>query len=193
VLELNPDVVGDWVHGVKRGTVLVILGCAVAVIGHFNNSQIKKSGKCHACGKWGSMGSILTILAGPLMQLIDRLIPDPAAKAAAQLQLVALQQQGELKELDAQMQMALAQSATNTAEAASPNLFTSGWRPGAGWCCVFGLGYQFIAQPLLSWGSANWHFVSPPAIDLGTLITLLMGMLGLGTLRSVDKKNGVAS
>ena len=139
------------------------------------------------------MGSILTILAGPLMQLIDRLIPDPAAKAAAQLQLVALQQQGELKELDAQMQMALAQSQTNTAEAASPNLFTSGWRPGAGWVCVFGLAYQFCGQPLLSWGSANWHFASPPAIDLGTLITLLMGMLGLGTLRSVDKKNGVAS
>ena len=127
------------------------------------------------------------------MSIIDRVIPDPAAKAAAQAQLMQLTATQELAELKSQTDLALAQIATNTAEATSTNWFTAGWRPGAGWVCVFGLAYQFLLQPLGVWGSGIWHVPSPPQIDLGSLITLLGGMLGLGTLRSMDKAKGVAS
>jgi hypothetical protein len=123
--------------------------------------------------------------------IIDRIIPDPAARAAAQLQVMQLAQTEQLAELKAQVDLAVAQANTNTAEAANPNLFTSGWRPGAGWTCSLGLFYQFLLQPLMSWGSVIWHIPAPPAIDLGTLITLLGGMLGLGTLRTAEKIQGV--
>jgi hypothetical protein len=73
-------------------------------------------------------------------------------------------------------QVAAAQSATNTAEAANPSIFVSGWRPFIGWVCGLGFVYT-IFQPLL-------HM---PAIDTANIVAILGGMLGLGTMRSVEK------
>ena len=81
---------------------------------------------------------------------------------------------------DAESAIAAAQSATNTAEAATGNFFIAGWRPACGWLCVLALGYATIVSPV---------FHLPPG-DTGTLITILMGMLGLGTLRTVEKVTG---
>ena len=125
-------------------------------------------------------------------KLIDRLWPNPAERDAAKLALYKAQQEGEFKEQEQVFQLAKAQIEVNKEEAASTSLFVSGWRPAVGWTCVAGLGYSFFGLPLLSWGSTNFGWVIPPALDMSTLLTLLLGMLGLGGLRTKEKIEGVA-
>ena len=117
-------------------------------------------------------------------KLIDRLWPDPTVAAAAKLELLKLQQSGELSAIAGQLEI-------NKIEAANPSLFVSGWRPLIGWICGVAVLYSFLGQPLLSWASSNFGFTSPPGLDMGTLITLLGGMLGLSGLRTAEKINGV--
>lgn len=137
--------------------------------------------------------NILDIVAGPVLQIIDKLIPDPAAKAAAQLEAMKLAQAGEFKDIDTQLQRDLAQIGVNQAEAASPDFFRAGWRPFVGWICGVGLAVQFLVGPLATWGSGlAGHPLAFPSLDMGTLMTLLAGMLGLGTLRTAEKVRGVA-
>lgn len=137
--------------------------------------------------------SIWEIIAGPIFKIVDKLIPDPQAKAQAQLQILQMQQQGEFKELDAQLQQALAQSDTNKVEAASTDKFVSRWRPFIGWVCGVGLAVQFLVGPIVTWGSSlAGHQVIFPSLDMGTLLTLLLGMLGLGGMRTIEKMKGAA-
>lgn len=127
-------------------------------------------------------------------KLIDRLWPDPAQAATAKLELVKMQQTGELAQLTADTDLAKAQAATNTAEAQNQNLFVSGWRPGVGWVCALGLFSQFIVRPFAEFGAhLLGHAVDYPSLDLGTLLTLLVGMLGLGAMRTSEKLAGVAA
>lgn len=86
----------------------------------------------------------------------------------------------------------LAQSKINEIEAASPNLFVSGWRPAAGWSAVLGLFYTFLAYPLITWASSIWKFAGPPQTDTTILMELLFALLGLAGLRTHEKKQGVA-
>lgn len=127
-------------------------------------------------------GGLSTILSAAL-SIIDKVIPDPAAKAQAQLALLQLQQSGQLAEIQAQLQVQLAQSQTNTTEASSVNWFEADWRPFVGWICGLGLLYSFLLRPLIGWLSPIWSLPSPPALDLENLMTLLFGMLGLGALK----------
>lgn len=136
--------------------------------------------------------NVLQLILGPVTTLLDKLIPDPQAKAAAQLELIKLEQAGQFKELDAQLARDLGQIEVNKAEAASGNAFASSWRPLCGYVCVLGLAYQFVMQPLLAWGSGIWLVPVPPTLDLGDLLTMLGGMLGLGSLRTAEKFKGVA-
>ena len=120
-------------------------------------------------------------------KVIDRVWPDPAQQAAAKLELFKLQQSGELAQIAGQMDV-------NKAEAANPNVFVSGWRPFIGWVCGLGFGVQFVFGPLAEWGSALYgHPVKFPPMDTGTMMPLLLGMLGLGGLRTAEKIQGVAS
>ena len=135
-------------------------------------------------------GTLLLSLGG---KIIDNLIPDPAQQAAAKLKLLEMQQQGQFKEIDTVVALAKQQTDVNKVEAASPSLFIGGWRPGVGWVCVFGLGYSFIGFPMLSWASTYYKIPPPPVADMGTLITMLGGMLGLGGLRTAEKIKGVAA
>jgi hypothetical protein len=90
--------------------------------------------------------------------------------------------------LNAQLQ---GQLDTNKMEAASPKMFVAGWRPFIGWICGSGLGIQFIVNPIFTWIAAlAKHPVQFPSLDLGTLMTLLFGMLGLGAMRTYEKTNG---
>jgi len=137
---------------------------------------------------------IWEIIAGPILKIVDKLIPDPQAKAQAQLQIIQMQQAGEFKELEAQLQLAKGQTDINQAEATNPKLFVSGWRPFIGWICGLGLASQFIIAPFATWAATLiGHPVTFPVLDLGTLMTLLAGMLGLGALRTTEKINGVAA
>jgi hypothetical protein len=97
-----------------------------------------------------------------------------------------MQQAGELAQITAQLKV-------NEVEAANPSVFVSGWRPFVGWVCTAALAIQFIISPTASWIAALLgHAVAFPSLDMGTLLTLLGGMLGLGGLRTVEKINGVA-
>lgn len=126
-------------------------------------------------------------------KLIDRLIPDPAQKSAAALELLKLQQSGELATLAADTDLARGQLEVDKVEAASPATFTSGWRPAVGWVCAAGLASQFLVAPFATWAAALiGHPIAYPSLDIGTLLTLLLGMLGLGAARTVEKIQGVA-
>ena len=104
------------------------------------------------------------------------------------LDLLRLQQNGAFRELDAQLQINLAQSEINKVEAASQNGFQAGWRPLAGYACVAGMGYEFLLRPLLPWVMTVSGIEAPPLPSLdGVLFELMFGMLGLGTLRTADR------
>ena len=114
-------------------------------------------------------------------KVIDRVWPDPAQAASAKLELMKLQQSGELALIAGQMDI-------NKVEAANPSVFVSGWRPGIGWVCGAGFAVQFVVGPLAEWGSALYgHPVKFPQMDTGTMMPLLLGMLGLGGLRTAEK------
>ena len=114
-------------------------------------------------------------------KVLDRVLPDPTQQAVAKLELLKLQQNGELAQITGQMDI-------NKVEAASSSIFVSGWRPSIGWVCSAGFAVQFVVGPLAEWGSAlAGHPVKFPQMDTGTMMPLLLGMLGLGGLRTAEK------
>ena len=126
-------------------------------------------------------------------KLIERLFPNPEEKDKARLALLQLQQDGELKQLEAEVSLALAQISVNKAEAESTDPFRAGWRPFIGWVCCVGLAFQFVVRPLANWAVAmNGYTIIIPGLELETLMTLLFGMLGLGAYRTVEKTKGVS-
>ena len=130
-----------------------------------------------------------TALLPTLTGILDKVIPDPEARARAQLDLLRLQQEGQFKELDAQLQVNLAQAEINKIEAASQSGYQAGWRPLAGYVCVAGLAYEFLLRPLLPWllvVTGVEGVPDLPSLD-GVLFELIAGMLGLGTLRTADR------
>lgn len=125
--------------------------------------------------------------------VIDKIFPDAKSAAEAKLRLFELQQAGELKALDADLQMALGQIEVNKAEAQSASLFVSGWRPAVGWVCVAGLGWTFLLHPALTWYLAmSGTPMALPNPAQEHLFELLMGLLGLGGFRTFEKVRGVA-
>jgi hypothetical protein len=127
--------------------------------------------------------------------IINKIFPDKDAADKAKIALLELQQQGAFKELELQQQVSLEQIKTNAVEAASSSLFVGGWRPFIGWICGFALGYNYIGMPVLTW-FARWYDPSAPpmpVLETSELMTLLLGMLGLGGMRSYEKVNKVAS
>ena len=114
-------------------------------------------------------------------KVMDRLWPDPVQAAAAKMELFKMQQSGELAQMAGQLDI-------NKAEAANPSVFVSGWRPFIGWVCGSGFAIQFVIGPIAEWGSAVYgHPVKFPQMDTGTMMPLLLGMLGLGGLRTAEK------
>jgi hypothetical protein len=119
-------------------------------------------------------------------RLLDKIIPDKTAREKAQAELLKAAQ-------DQDFQLALGQIEVNKAEAAHSSIFVAGWRPGLGWICVAGLAYNFIAYPLLTWAVVitGAEFTPPPLMS-DNLMELVLGMLGLGALRTAEKWKGVA-
>jgi|TARA_R110000823_G_scaffold231180_1_gene357911 hypothetical protein len=126
---------------------------------------------------------------------ISRIWPDPAQQADAQLKLAKLAQDGNLAGLQAEVQLLVGQMSINKVEAASKSLFVSGWRPFVGWVCGFGIAWNFILQPLISWIAFLFDvdLKGAPQLDISDLMTLLLGMLGLAAQRTYEKKHNVHS
>ncbi len=128
------------------------------------------------------LGSILSIGE----KLVDKLIPDPKAKAEALQKLTELEQSGDLAIIAGQVEI-------NKIEAASADPFTSRWRPFIGWTCGAALAMQLVLIPLVVQISmVAKHPVQMVTLDVSLLTTMLVGMLGFGGMRTVEKLNKVA-
>lgn len=128
------------------------------------------------------------LLIEPISAFLDKLIPDPAAREKAKLELAKAERAGDLEELRLALAIDQAQTAINQTEATNPNLFVSGWRPFIGWVCGVAFAYHFIVQPLLAFAIANaGGEVKLPVFQMDELSTVLMGVLGLGSLRTIEK------
>jgi len=117
---------------------------------------------------------MLSSLIGPATKLLDKFIPDADTKQKIAHELATM------SENHAQ-EIALAQIKLNT-EDAKGNWFQSGWRPATGWVCVAGFGVNFLISPILA-----GFGVDIPQADTSTMLPVLMGMLGLGGLRTVER------
>jgi len=129
---------------------------------------------------------MLGALIGPVTGLLDKFIEDKDQKNALAHEIATM------SEKHAQ-ELAMAQIEVNKAEAASGSIFKGGWRPFIGWVCGFAFAYHFILQPILLFGIAiaGVSFPPLPAFDMSQMMPVLLGMLGLGGLRTYEKKTGV--
>lgn len=124
---------------------------------------------------------------------LDKFIPDPAQKAEAALKLEQLAAQGRSEELQAEVQILLGQVRINEAEAASENLFKSGWRPAIGWTCAISLFTYYVPYCLVATIIWAIHCIETktlaarPDLGIADLIGLTVAMLGIAGMRSFDK------
>ena len=128
------------------------------------------------------------LILGPILEvgktLLDHFIPDPEKKREAEMELVRMAAEGELKQTIAQLEI-------NAREATHASVFVAGWRPFFGWAGGAGFIYATILQPLLAWGAAIKGWPAPPTLNLDLLWVVITGMLGIGGLRTVEKFKGV--
>ena len=131
--------------------------------------------------------ALLNALIGPVTGLLDKFVEDKDQKAALAHEI------STMADRHAQ-ELALAQVEVNKAEAASGSVWKGGWRPFVGWVCGTAFAYHFVIQPLAIFVVAAYGMEIPalPEFDMGQLMTVLMGMLGLGGLRSFEKYKNVA-
>jgi len=130
---------------------------------------------------------MLEALIGPVTGLLDKFIEDKDQKAKLAHEIATM------AERHAQ-ERALAQIEVNKTEAASRNPFVAGWRPFIGWTCGIALAWHFVLAPFLMFIAVWVGFDVPrlPVFDMDNLMTVLLGMLGLGGLRSFEKVKGIA-
>ena len=130
-------------------------------------------------------------------KVLERVWPDPAQKAEALQKMAELKQSGELAFLNADLALMTGQIETNKLEAQHGGMFKGGWRPFIGWVCGFAFAYKFLVQPFIVLAvQATAHFSGAepfpldllPVLDWSELSVVLMGMLGLGTMRSFEKR-----
>lgn len=126
------------------------------------------------------------------LKIIDKFIPDPEAKARANLEMMQIKQAEAFKELEVALQEQQMQADINKVEAASDKVFVAGWRPFIGWICGVGLGLQVIIFPLVATVAAAMGVsVTMPEMPVEVLMVNLTGMLGLAGARSWEKIKGV--
>src|SRR5271165_4977290 len=138
--------------------------------------------------------SIWDTVAAPIIAIINKVVPDKAAAAAAVATLQQMQMQGALQDELLQLQsVTSAQSDVDKVEAASTNMFVAGARPFIMWVCGVGLAVSCIIAPLFTWASALLGHPTPfPKLDDPLLQSTLAGMLGLGHItRTMEKIKGV--
>ena len=130
--------------------------------------------------------SLINSLIGPATKLLDKVIEDKDQKAKLAHELATM-----ADKLAHEQQ--LAQMAINKEEASSGSLFKGGQRPCIGWICGIAFGYHFVLQPVIVFIVVLIGMDIPelPSFDMGTLLTVLGGMLGIGGLRTYEKQKGL--
>ena len=129
---------------------------------------------------------MIQALIGPVTGLLDKFIPDADQKAKLAHEIATMSERHTQEALLAQLEI-------NKAEAQSGSLFKGGWRPAVGWICAIAFGYHFIVKDLIMFicGIAGLEIPDLPEFDMGTLLTVLGGMLGIGSLRTYEKQKGL--
>jgi hypothetical protein len=113
---------------------------------------------------------------------VDKIWPDKTESEKNKFALLS-------QELTQGFQLALKQIETNIEEAKSEKWWKAGWRPFVGWVCGSAFAWTYVIGPFFSWIAALiGHPTSLPALNIEELTTLLFGLLGIGTLRTIDKK-----
>jgi hypothetical protein len=129
-------------------------------------------------------------------KLIDKIFPDKTQAEQAKAALALAQQQGQLQEEQAAWDNARAQLEVNKQEAASTSLFVAGWRPFIGWVCGGAFAWSFVLQPFAAFwvkvADGGFDVRALPSLDTSAMMPVLLGMLGLGGLRTVEKIRGAA-
>ena len=129
---------------------------------------------------------ILKSLVGPVTGLVSEFIEDKdkANQLAHDIATLAEKQHHE---------QVMGQLEVNKAEAAHKSLFVAGWRPAVGWVCALGMASHFLIVPFANFAMAMAGMPDQlPLIELDTMMPVLMGMLGLGAMRSYEKTKGVS-
>jgi len=136
---------------------------------------------------------IVSGLFSAAQSLIERFFPDPEKKAAAQLELLKMQQNGDLAALAAETDLAKMQIAVNVEEAKSTNWFIAGARPFILWVCGFAFAYVSVVEPIARFVAKVWFSYSGdfPVIDTNLTMQVLFGILGLGAMRTLEKSKNV--
>jgi hypothetical protein len=133
------------------------------------------------------MIGLISAILPSVMEVAGRFLPEDKEKRAA------AEREIQAKLTDSLAQVDLAQLGINKVEAAHRSMFVAGWRPFIGWTCGVALMYTYVLQPILVFGLAqSGYLIDLPRMDLGELMPVLMGMLGLGGLRSWEKVKGVS-
>ena len=129
---------------------------------------------------------MLTALIAPITGLLDKFIPD------ADLKNKLAHQVATMAETHAQ-ELAKGQLEINKVEAQHKSIFVSGWRPFIGWTCGIALCWHFVLQPVTLFVCTYIGLTIPelPSFDMGSLMTILGGLLGLGGLRTYEKQKGL--
>ena len=129
------------------------------------------------------MFGIAESVIGVAGKVLDKFIEDKDLKTKLEAELKA-----QIVSLD------LAQANTNLEQAKHPSIFVAGARPSIMWICAFGLGWQFVFQPIAVWVlamSGSDSLILLPDIKTDGLLTLTLSMLGLGGMRSFEKSKGI--
>ena len=129
---------------------------------------------------------LISALMPVVGDVIDRLVPDKNASAKAKAEM-------ELKLVEAANAGMLGQLEINKAEAAHRSVWVSGWRPSVGWVCSAAFAAHFVIFPLPTWVAQIFgHHLPPPVdFDMDSLMTVLLGLLGIGSLRTYEKQKGL--
>jgi uncharacterized membrane protein YeiB len=130
---------------------------------------------------------MLQALIGPVTGILDKFVEDRDAKNAMAHEIATM---AEKAAHEAQM----AQAQANTEQAKHPSLFVAGARPAIMWICAAAMGYHFVLQPFLVFGVlvAGIEIPALPELDMASLMPVLLGILGLGGMRSYEKVKNVA-
>ena len=130
---------------------------------------------------------LITTLLPSIMDVAGRFLPEDKEKRAEAEREIEAKLTESLANID------LAQLDINKTEAAHRSLFVAGWRPAVGWTCTAALAYSYVLEPILTFGLAQaGYLVDLPAVDMSQMMPVLMGLLGLGSLRSWEKVKGVS-
>ena len=129
---------------------------------------------------------MLQALIGPVTGLLDKFIEDKDQKAKLAHEIATMSEK-QMHEAN------MGQIEINKAEAQHRSIFVAGWRPFLGWCLSFAMAWHFVLAPVTMFvcSYAGIEIPELPTFDMDSLMTVLLGMLGLGGLRTVEKVKGI--